>query len=582
MTSFLPTGSAGLAPVVFLAALTGGVQGLVQADNGSAATWFEDAAATAGIDFVHQRAATVRYWLPEIMSGGAAWIDYDGDGDPDLYLVQGGAPPADPGAPRQVPGDGPGNVLLRNNGDGSFADVSRESGTADRGYGMGTAVGDYDGDGDPDLYVTNLGPNVLYRNDGNGRFTDVAKAAGVGDAAWGTSSVFFDYDGDGDLDLFVANYVRWSADREIECYGGANERTYCHPNQYNGPAPDVLYRNDGGGKFTDVTRESGIWRAWGNGLGVVAADFNGDGRQDLYVANDGMPNQLWINQGGGQFRDDALLAGAAVNMTGAAEAGMGVGAVDIENDGDLDLFMTHLRGETNTLYRNDGKAMFNDVTATSGLAAPSIAFTGFGLGFADFDHDGELDLYVGNGRVGHSQEPLVPGDPFAEPNQLYRGLGAGRFEEILPRGGTTREVIDNTRATAHADYDSDGDIDIVVVNNGGRARLLKNIAGDGGNSIRFRVVDEAGRDAIGAQVRLRTGTGWQWRPVQTGYSYCAANEPLVHFGLGEQAQAGEVIVVWPDRSEESFGILPAGALHELRRGQGRTGPDQKPVTQGAD
>lgn len=255
---------------------------------------------------------------------------------------------------------------------------------------------------------------------------------------------------------------------------------------------------------------------------------------------------------------------------------MGVAAVDIENDGDLDLFMTHLRGETNTLYRNDGNASFDDTTATSGLAAPSIAFTGFGMGFSDFDHDGVLDLYVGNGRVGHSQKALIPGDPFAEPNQLFRGLGAGRFEEVLPQGGTSAEVIDNTRATAHADYDGDGDIDIVVVNNGGPARLLRNTAGDRGNAVRFRVLDEAGRDAFGAQVRIGSGPDQQWRMVQTGYSYCAANEPVVHFGLGPKGQADDVTVIWPDRSEQGFGSLPAGALHELRRNPVSSVPAPRP------
>jgi len=559
-----PAVTTALAILMSVSATVGAVQTGPDGGDSSAMPWFEDVAPEAGVDFVHQRAATVRYWLPEIMSGGAAWLDYDGDGDPDLYLVQGGSPDADSG--------GPANALFRNNGDGSFTDVSADSGAADPRYGMGAAVGDYDGDGDPDLYLTNLGANALYRNEGGGRFSDVTAAAGVGGDSWSTSAVFFDYDGDGDLDLFVANYIRWSPEREIECFGGANERTYCHPNRYNGPAPDVLYRNDGGGKFTDVSKASGIWRAYGNGLGVVAADFDADGRQDIYVANDGMPNQLWINEGEGRFRDDALLAGAAVNMTGAAEAGMGVAAVDIENDGDLDLFMTHLRGETNTLYLNDGTASFNDSTATSGLAGPSIAFTGFGMGFADFDHDGNLDLYVANGRVGHSQEALIPGDPFAEPNQLFRGLGAGKFEEILPRGGTRGEVIDNSRATAYADYDGDGDIDVVVLNNGGRARLLKNLAGERGNAVRFRVLDASGRDAIGAQVGLRSGGDWQWRPVQTGYSYCAANEPLVHFGLGERDQADEVTVIWPDRSEEAFGAFPAGASHELRRGQGGAKP----------
>ncbi|MDZ4700958.1 MAG: VCBS repeat-containing protein, partial [Rhodothermales bacterium] len=422
--------------------------------------WFEEVAHASGIDFDHVRAPVPRFLFPEIMSGGAAWIDFDRDGHLDLYLVQGGEP--DPAQPR-----GPGNRLYRNTGDGHFSDVTDVAGVGDTGYGMGAAVGDYDGDGDDDLYVTNAGPNVLFRNEGDSRFTDVTAAAGVGHAGWGASAAFVDIDADGRLDLYVVNYIHWSPAQELECASGAAGRDYCHPENYRAPATDVLYRNLGDGRFTDVTAEAGIGAVAANGLGVVVGDFNDDGRTDLYVANDGNPNQLWINQGDGRFVDLAVRSGAAVNRQGIAEAGMGVVAADIEGDGDLDLFITHLRNETNSLYRNDG-GYFEDTSVASGLAAPSLPYTGFGVALADFDRDGMLDAYVGNGRVGGAVDAA---DPFAEPNQLFRGLGKGRFEEVLPTGGTETPLLATTRAVAMADYDNDGDVDLAVVNNGGPVHL---------------------------------------------------------------------------------------------------------------
>lgn len=521
--------------------------------------WFEDVTDRSGIDFTYMRGLETNYWLPEIMGGGAAWLDYDGDGDLDLYLVQGG----------QIDGDAatvPGNRLYRNHGDGTFEDVTDAAGVGDRQYGMGCACGDYDNDGDIDLYVTNVGPNVLYRNDGDGTFTDVTLEAGVGDPGWGTSSAFVDYDADGDLDLFVVNYIVWSVDREQKCF--AHVQDYCSPTAYDAPAPDTLYRNEGDGTFVDVSESVGLRAAFGNGLGIACGDFNLDGHVDIFVANDKTVNQLWINTGDGQFRDEALIAGCAANMHGVAEAGMGVAAVDVESDGDLDLFMTHLRDESNTMYLNQG-GVFEDITPTTGLSAPSIPFTGFGMGFADFDHDGRLDLYVANGRVGRYKPLWSQTDPYGEPNQLFRGVGAGLFEDVAPRGGVLHEPIGASRAAAFGDYDNDGDIDVVIVNSGAKVQLLRNVAGGRGNWIMFRLLDRRQRDAHGAMIRIEAGGAVRWRLAAPTYSYCACNDPRVHFGLGDSSGVDEVKVRWPSGRIESFGSMPAGRLHELREGYGR-------------
>jgi len=515
--------------------------------------WFEDVADQAGVDFLHVRALTTRYWLPEIMSGGAAWLDYDNDGDPDLYLVQGGG---------LVPGDGPppGNRLYRND-DGHFEDVTAVSGTGHTGYGMGAAAGDFDADGDIDIYITNVGENVLYRNDGDGSFSDVSAAQGVDHAGWGASAAWLDFDHDGDLDLFVTNYVNWSPAQELECYSSEIERDYCHPRHFKAPAADLLYRNDGE-HFTDVSDTAGIWMARGYGLGVVSVDLNADGWTDIYVANDGMPNQLWINGGDGTFEDHALITGTAVNLSGTAEAGMGIAVADLQGDGYPELFLTHLRGETNTLYLNEGGS-FEDVTATTGLAAASVAFTGFGTGLIDFDNDGQPDVYVGNGRVGRRPPAETP---FSEPNHLFRGLGGNRFEVVLPPGGTAKQRIDNTRAVAFADYDLDGGVDAVVINNGGRARLLHNLVGAKRSWLALQVLDADGNEAIGARVEVVAGDRIQWRTVNRSGSYLASSSGVLHFGLGNATAASEVRVHWADGSQTSYGSLPGRAAYALQRG----------------
>ncbi|MFQ5591788.1 MAG: CRTAC1 family protein [Phycisphaerae bacterium] len=523
--------------------------------------WFEDVVDSSGVSFVHTSGHTGRYWFPEISIGGVGLLDYDGDGYLDIYFVQGGG--IDP-----VPAEKPPNRLYRNKGDWTFEDVTVSSGTGDTGYGSGCTCADYDGDSDVDIYVTNLGPNVLYRNNGDGTFTNVTASAGVGDASGGASSAFVDYNRDGALDLFIANYLHWSKDKEIECFSASGHRDYCNPMNYRSPARDTLYRNRRDGTFEDVSAEAGLTAVFGNGLGVACADYNLDGRVDIYVANDGMPNQLWLNRGNNRFEDDALFSGCAVNGNGMSEAGMGVAAVDLHDDGDFDLFMSHLRGETNTLYVNQG-GVFDDATSAMGVGAPSLGFTGFGLGFADYDNDGRLDLYVANGSVRLPPVQYDAQDPFAQPNLLFRGTSDGRFEEVMPRGGTSKLLVATSRGAAFGDLDNDGDVDIVVANKDAKPHLLRNIAPRRGNWVQFRVLDRNGGDALGAVLRVEAGHRKRWYMAQAGYSYCASNDPRVHVGLGEHQRVDAVNVRWPDGTEEAFGHYECGKTYELRRGTGK-------------
>lgn len=526
--------------------------------------WFEECAASRGLTFVHVSGHHNRYLMPEIMCGGAALFDMDNDGDLDAYLVQGGA---------VIPGDestAPGNMLFANNGDGTFTNVTDGSGAGDAGYGMGVTVGDYDNDGDPDLYITNLGANVLLRNEGQGVFVDVTRNAGVGHSGWGASAAFLDYDGDGDLDLFVANYLNWSLSTEIECYNDAGGLDYCNPANYNAPAADVLYRNDGHGTFTDVTEAAGLLEAFGTGLGVICADFNLDGYIDIFVANDGMPDQLWINQGDGTFRDEALLMGCAVDMTGAAKAGMGVAVADLDDDADPDLLVVNLRNETDSFFRNEG-SYFLDRTAEVGLANTSRPFTRFGLGFFDFDNDGWLDLYQANGRVQQLTE-LYANDPFAEPNLLYRGTANGRLKEILLRGGTSALLVATSRGAAFGDIDNDGQVDVLVVNRDAGVHLLRNTVSDAGHWIGFRLVNEHGSDAVGAVARLTVGNRTVTREVRIASSYFSANDPRVHCGIGQSTSIDTISVRWPDGTTEDFGPHDADQYTTLVKGTGSLAP----------
>ena len=541
-----------------------------------------DVTKTSGIDFVHFNGTTGEYFLPEITGSGGALFDYDNDGDLDLYLVQGAKltpGPNPPGFTWQGKGP-PQDRLYRNDlaapglaGPGGkpsprFTDVTRQARIDARGYGMGVAAADFDDDGWVDLYVTNVGPNQMLRNNGDGTFSDVTKFAGTDDPRWSTSATFFDYDRDGRLDLFVAHYADFSVDLKRECYSKSSARYYCGPDAYD-PIPDRLFRNQGGGHFEDVTEAAGLHAAFGAGLGVIAADFNADGWTDLYVTNDGDPNQLWINNRRGRFDDEALLAGVALNCMGRAEAGMGVDAADFDGDGDENLFMTHLDGESNTLYVNQGDGLFDDLTIKLGLHSPSLAYTGFGTRFFDYDNDGRLDLLVLNGAVRLQERLARKGEPYPlqQPNQLFHNAGTGTFKEVSREAGPALDLEEVSRGAVFGDVDNDGDTDVVVCNNNGRARLLLNEVGSRRHWLGLRLLDANGRDALQARVEVVTNDGHSlWRRVHSDGSYCSANDVRLLIGLGDTDVLPTVRVHWPQGGVEEWRDLPVDRYRPLQQG----------------
>ncbi len=519
--------------------------------------WFEDQAHAAGLEFNHFNGMTGRFYFPEMTGQGGAVLDFDGDGDLDLYLIQGsllgtGETLNDALFP-PLPGTPLSDQLFRNDtvtrDDGTrtirFIDVTESARIDAPGYGMGVAVGDIDGDGWPDIYVTNYGPNQLLRNRGDGTFEDVTAESGTGDPLWGTSATFFDFDNDDDADLYVANYVGFDVDENPRCFAASSRPDYCGPDAFTAQ-PDRLFRNRGAGIFEEVTSRVLIGYEAGPGLGVAAADFNGDDRVDLFVGNDGRVNQLWINQGNGTFVDEALFSGVALNAQGKPEASMGVDAADYDGDGDEDIFLTHLMGETNTLYVNDGSGLFEDKTVESGIARLSLAYTSFGTGWIDFDNDGLLDLLAANGAVRILEDQSVAGDlyPLKLPNQLFHNNGDG-FEEVSISAGegfTTPEV---SRGLSLGDLDNDGDIDVVVHNNKGPTRLLMNQIGARSGWIGLGVklpgsaMWETGvrfeAEDTGAS---KTRAAARWRRSRTDGSYCSANDPRVVLGLGAGSTEG--------------------------------------------
>ncbi len=547
---------------------------------------FTEEAAPSGLSFTHFNGMSGEFYLVENLGGGVALFDYDNDGDLDVFVVQGhmlgeGKTLADARFP-PPPGEKLIGRLYRNDlnvGPGGkrhlhFTDVTEASGLKADGYGMGVAAGDYDNDGWVDLYLTNYGGNQLWHNNGDGTFTDVTAKAGTDDKRLSVGAAFVDYDRDGWLDLYVANYVDFSTAHNKLCYAPSSARDYCSPKVYQ-PLPDKLLHNKGDGTFEDVSDRSRVGHSIGTGLGVVVADFNGDGWPDVYVANDGMANFLWMNQKDGTFRDEGLLSGTAVNAAGMAEASMGVDAGDFDDDGDEDLFMTHLMGETNTIYVNDGTGWFEDRTVATGLGGPSKQYTAFGTGWLDFDNDGDLDLFAANGEVNIILSLVKANDPYPlhQTNQLFENLGNGHFQDISARAGKVFALSEVSRGVAFGDVDNDGDTDILVGNNNGPLRLLINQVGSRKPWLGLRLLDTHGRDALGAWVSVeREGAPTLWRRVRSDGSYASANDPRLLFGLGDNPKVTRVRVQWPSGRREEWTGLGPGKYSTLREGAGKALP----------
>ena len=544
--------------------------------------WFTDRARDTGLDFVHFNGMSGTFYQTEIMAPGVAMFDYDNDGDLDVFLVQGrmlgtGKPlfPLPTGA--QALDDRLYRNDLKVGPDGtrtlSFTDVTPGSGIRTRGYGMGVAAGDIDNDGWIDLYVTGFGRNQMFRNNGNGTFADVSTTSGTDDpSSWGVSAAFLDFDRDGWLDLFVGNYLTYSIETHIACFSVSGPLDYCRPNTYRAQ-PSRLYRNQGGGRFADVTIAAGVARQFGPALGVSTADFNGDGWIDIFVANDEQENQLWTNQRDGTFTNTALLSGAALGPSGERKANMGVDAGDFDNDGDEDLIVTELVAQGTTLYVNDGSGTFAELSTRAGIRRPSLPYTGFGTAWFDFDNDGWLDVLAVNGKVNQDAEDFGRKDdpfPLRQRKQLFRN-NAGTFEDVTDQAGQAFRLVEVGRGAAFGDIDNDGDSDVIVANGAGAVRLLINNIGSRSHWLGLRLVGTGGRrDMLGARVSItRSGGPVLWRRARADGSYASANDPRVLVGLGQSTDMPRVRVTWPDGRVEEWTSVPIDRYATLTEGTGK-------------
>lgn len=538
-----------LAPRLFAALLsTLAAAGLGPGDQSArsavlALPTYADVTAAAGLRFSHVSGASGRKYLPETMGSGAAFLDADGDGDQDVLLVNSTNWPGQP--QRAV------MALYRNNGDGTFTDVTGRAGLAVPLYGMGVAAADYDNDGRTDIYVTALGRNRLFRNLGNLRFSDVTDTAGVGDPGFSMSAAWFDYDRDGRLDLFVANYVEWTMEKDQFCTLDGKNKSYCTPELYKGQSP-TLYRNRGDGRFDNVTRRAGLLDPTSKALGVALVDHNGDGWLDLFVANDTQPNRLYESQRDGTFRDIALSAGVAFSEAGVARAGMGTDAADYDGSGRQGIVIGNFSNETIALYSNEGNGLFTDRAPRSAIGRASLPTLTFACLFFDYDLDGRLDIFALNGHVADDVEHVQQRVTYAQPPHLFRNLGGRQFAETTSASGLEHRTVG--RGAAYGDYDGDGDLDLLVTANNGPARLLRNEGGSRSNWLRLTLVGvESNRDAIGAFARVTTAAGpGHWAMVKTGSSYLSQSELPLTFGLGGAGHVTRIELKWPNGRIETL------------------------------
>jgi hypothetical protein len=547
---------------VLLCSALGAALVTVAAAGPETTVWFVDATRDAGIAFHHVNGASPDKHLVETMGSGAAFFDYDNDGWIDLFLVDGGSL-ADASVARRAR-----HRLYHNRGNGTFDDVTMRSGIAPREYGMGVCAGDYDNDGWVDLYVTNFGPNTLYRNRGDGTFVDVTSSARVGTPLFSASCAFADLDRDGDLDLFVTNYVDAKADHSPFCGNVARKtRFYCHPLIYN-PLPNIIYRNDGAGVFTDVSMAWGVGALTGNGLAVVVTDYDGDRWPDVFVANDSVPNFLFHNAGG-RFTEVGLASGVAVAIDGQARAGMGVDAGDYDGDGRFDFVVTNLDYETHSLFRGLEKGLFADATAEAGIGFATLPFVGFGVAFVDVDNDAQLDIAIVNGHIMDNAPLVRSGAVYAQRNLLFQNSTGRRFTEIGRSAGPGFALEKVSRSLVTADIDNDGDVDLLVSNNGQTADLLRNDSRNRGNSVLVKVIGVASnRDGIGTLLRLTAAGRTQLREVRAGSSYLGQNDLRQHFGIGNATRIDRLEVRWPSGRIDMLTDIPVNHIVTIREGVG--------------
>jgi hypothetical protein len=542
---------------------------------------YTDRTKEAGINFVQFNGMAGEHYYPEVMGSGVALFDYDNDGDLDIFLVQGSqlGPSQEPSHTIYQPQLPLRGRLYRNDSvrraDGSvalkFVDVTEESGIRAVGYGMGVAAADFNNDGWVDLYLTNFGRNQMWRNNGDGTFTDVSAESGTDVPGWSICASFFDFDRDGWLDLFVANYVDFRFTNLLKCLSPSGAGDYCSPLAF-APLPNHLFRNRRDGTFEDVTTRSGIGSEFDASMGAICADFNGDGWPDIFISGDLRPNELWINQHDGTFRNDALTAGCALDRDGGAQSGMGVDAGDLLGHGVEDLVLATIGGQHADLYANDGKGWFDDMSYQSGLARATRRYTGFSIGMLDYDNDGWLDLLIVNGAVRAIEEQARKGSPYpyAEPILLLHNDGKGRFEDVSSRAGSAFSRLEVGRGAAFGDIDNNGGIDVVVVNSSGPARLLMNNVGHRKPWIGFRMIgDKYHRDMLGTRVAVfRRNAPTLWRRVHSDGSYCSAHDPRVLFGLGDASEITKVQAHWVSGRVEEWTGLPLGKYTTLREGSG--------------
>ncbi len=526
---------------------------------------FVDVVPSAGITFKHENAATPEKHLVETMGSGCGWIDYDQNGLLDLYLVNGAETRVyKPKEPLRC-------ALYRNNGDGTFTDVTTQAGVGAEGlFGMGMAVGDYDNDGFPDLLVLGYGRCVLYHNNGDGTFTDVTARAGVENKGrWASSGAWFDYDNDGKLDLVIANYVDWTPESDFWCgEHGPGMRAYCHPNNYSG-VPPTLYHNNGDGTFTDVSKLSGVGLKPGNGLGVVTFDYDNDGWQDIFIANDAIPNFLFHNNGDGSFTEIGYLAGVAVSMDGQPESGMGTDAADVTGSGRLDLVVGHLENQLARLYQNMGGQVFEDATLRSKIGYTTFHMSEFGVRFMDYDNDGAPDVFFATGHVmdnihAYNREVYYP-----EPKMMFRNMGNGTFENVSDKLGPDFVQPRVSRGAAVGDFDNDGDLDILVNHCGGTPQLLRN---DGGNANHWLEIlllgTQSNRDGVGARVKVTAGKLVVYDQRKGGMSYQSAQDPRLHFGLAQNPNVDAVEILWPSGMVTKLANLKSDQIIAVKEGEG--------------